>query len=255
MSCGCWVEVLQHLLRGLLSIALNRSMYTIITMYRQLVCIVMFLVVSGVVYAAETPPPAPSVPTPTATPVTEANRFLSAEVAKQIQAEQEVILQKVNDNNDANFKELDNQMRQLMVDTKMKVIIGGIGAILIANAVVGLVLARYWKKYSYEQYQRDVIVGKDGVIGEQKKQLDELRSAEQMQQMQQQVWYPQEVPQSVETMFGSTAVANMSQMNAWQSKPVYGGAWQSPLDVERYDFMPQPWANVPSQEKVDRDWG
>lgn len=165
------------------------------------------------------------------TAVDASNRFLAAETAKAIKASGDEVAAQLIQNNDANFIEFDKRMNQLMQDTRLQVIIGGIGSILVANALVGIMLAVMHKRYSLEYYQQQL-------LGKQSEEIDRLRSMQEMQgfnQMQQQSWQIQEPAKTLGTEFGQAAVGQVSQMNAWQMQPTYQGAWQAPQEnVQRY---------------------
>jgi hypothetical protein len=190
-------------------------------MYRHVVWFVLILVLMGVVSAADANSGAPLQAAVNAQ-VEQANRFLSAEVAKQIQIEQEKVMAAVNANNDANFQTFDGRMALMLLNVRQQVIVGGIGAILIANAIVGLFLLRAWRRYSYEYYQEQIIKKQTQEIGNLSGELEKI------QQMQQQSWYPQPELNTISAKMGQVEAMNMTQMNQWQMQPAYAGSWQPP---------------------------
>lgn len=184
------------------------------------------------------------------------NRYLSAEVSRQIKTAKEDIIQAVNDNNDDNFRLFDQRMNNLMQDTRIKVILGGIGAILIANAIAALILIRSWKKYSYEAYLENLLKKKEKEQPQQTQEVpqDAYQQA-QLQQMQQTEWYPQQPQESLGMRYGQAQASDMSYVNQWQTQPAYAGAWQSP--VETQPMPSNTWQQAHQQQYQDQyqDWG
>jgi hypothetical protein len=161
----------------------------------------------------------------------QANRFLSAEVSKQIKAEQEAIIKQVNDNNDANFQMLDVRTSQMMADTKQRVIIGGIGAILVANAIVALFLMRAWRRYSFEYYQQQII----------KKQGTHIKVVEdELKELKERTWNIQTPVPTYSDVVGQAQAMDMSQMNQWQLQPAYAGSWAPPREEVEQE-QKTPW--------------
>jgi hypothetical protein len=160
--------------------------------------------------------------------VADANRFLAAETTKQMKAGFEDVKTQINSNNDENMRILDTRMGNLIMDVKQKIIIGTLGAILVAQAIIGLALMYVWRRYSYEYYQSQLIKGQKEEIEAMKSERDQRSMAE----MQQPQWYPQEVQKTYSTEHGQAAAANMSAMNAWQMQAPHQGYWVSPQPVQ-----------------------
>lgn len=190
----------------------------------------------------------------------EQQAMVGAAVAKAMNDGFTAMQKNVNDNNDANFAVFDQRVAQMLNDTKMRVIVGGLGAVLVANAVVGLVMAYYWRRYSFETYQKDIIGKQEETIEELKamaanpQAVVQLQGLQGLQEMQQPEWRPERPQDTLGAVYGPVAASEMTQMNAWQSQPVNAGGWTSPLDVQRYDFQ-QHEDGRPLRERVDNDWG
>lgn len=188
----------------------------------------------------------------------ESNRFLSAEVAKQMKALQEDLLKKVNDNNDANFKALDDRMMALIEQERLRVVIGGLGAVLIANAFIGLAYLWITKRYSYETHL-------EKLIGRQQKEFDAFKERydKTLQELQKDTWNVQKPQETIGMKLGQDVVSNQSQMNQWQYQAPYEGGWQRTDNVvpqpvyeqmqEMYQPMSEPWKE-PQQRQNDQGW-
>jgi hypothetical protein len=185
---------------------------------------------------------------------TSANRFLAAENAKAIDKMQQNVIDALVKNNDDNFRAFDGRMNQMLDDTRMRVIVGGVGAVLIANALIGIVYVWVTRRYSYEHFLEKLL----------QKRVEDLRMEDSLPtpavvplsqgqlEASSPVW-PQPVQeQTVSTYFGQQAAANLSDMNQWQFRPAYEGAWQRPGNVvsevtwenahREYDERPKnPW--------------
>lgn len=165
----------------------------------------------------------------------QANKFLSAELSRQIKTEMETVKQQINDNNDENMRMLDSRMANIIIDVKQKIILGTLGAILVAQAIIGLAMMYVWRRYSFEYYQSKIIQG-------QKEELEAMKSERDVQgiaTLQQADWQMQQVQETAATRFGQAAAANVSMMNQWQTQPAYQGAWVSPQQVQKMPAAPQ----------------
>ena len=187
----------------------------------------------------------PGEPQPAAS-ADQANRYLSAEVTRQIKAMQEAVIAEVNANNDGNFQAFDERTNQFMHDTQKNVLIGTIGATLVVSGAVAFIYLRIMKRYSYEDYLARI-------VDKQQKELDSSKS-QAMAQMQQAIWTPQQPAQTLAATFGQETASNMSQMNAWQAQPAYAGAWKSPVTAQpEYSHLP-PWKNRPVDPMDSAGW-
>jgi hypothetical protein len=207
-------------------------------MFRLFAWFVVLLVVLGCAYAATdtyVPPPSTVTPGSVQTAGTDqANRYLSAELTKQMDARFELLQKGVNDNIDSNYAVMDQRILGYIQDERQRVILIGIGTMMVANALIGLFLIRAWRRYSYEYYQEQII--KKYQAQEQEMgpaaYADEYRG---LQQMQQEAYYPQQPTETIGMQVGSTEAMNMSQMNAWQMQPAREGSWVPPQQGQRYN--------------------
>jgi hypothetical protein len=186
--------------------------------------------------------------------VDEANRYLSAEVTRQMTSMKADIIQEIKSNQDENFRIFDGRMTLFMEDTKNSVTIGMLGAAILANGIVGFAMMYFMRKYSYEGYLKELSER------QQKELLDiqqvskedinrDLRGIQEMQAEARQVQVPTE---TLGMQYGQQVVGNVSEMNRWQGIPAYQGAWSAPQDnvVRRTnyeDFRQQqpPWVQPP----------
>jgi hypothetical protein len=145
------------------------------------------------------------------------SRLLTAQVIQQMEQQKQEMLVELKAYQDENFLALDGQMRQLMNDTKTKVFVGGIGVILVANAIVAIVMTYFWRKYSYQTY------------------VEQYGAAMQQHAVQapgQQSWegFTQPPLDNITSQIGEGPAAQVNRMNEWQSKPAYSGSWVPPVD-------------------------
>jgi len=166
------------------------------------------------------------------------NRLVSAEILKQMKTMKEEVIAAANANNDANVAILDQRSQQMLADTRQRVIIGGIGAILVANAIVALFMIRTWRRYSYEYYLEKQLKQRDKVIETAKEEYSQA-----LAQYQQQSWSPQQPQQTLSMQVGQTEAMNMTQMNAWQMQPAYQGSWAPPKETQQATQSQAPLFN------------
>jgi hypothetical protein len=202
-------------------------------MSKLFVAFVMLLVVSTGVLAADVNADAQAA---VKASVDQANRFLAAEVTKQMAESQKVMVEELKANNDDNFRIFDQRMNALIQDVKMKIVLLGLGSVMIANAIVSFFLIQAWRKYSYERYLEQVIDRQTEELSANSAQMGEFMKTLEP------TWTPQQPTETVGMRFGQAAAAEMSQMNAWQMQPVYQGAWVSPQQPN------QPYQNQPYQD-------
>lgn len=209
------------------------------------VCLFMLLLV-GLVSAADQP--AGTTPVVQPQEVEQANRYLSAEMSRQIKDSKEEMLKEMQDYQDANFLIFDQRMTDLMSDMKMKITIGAMGAVLFVNAIVAFLMMKKMRNYSFEKYQEDLIGKQQERIGE----LEQQKLQESMQWMQQPSWSPQQPNETVGMRFGQAQASQMTQMNAWQAQPAYDGAWKAPIvatpDYSYAQPMQSPQQPPPQQQ-------
>ena len=158
----------------------------------------------------------------------QANRYLSAENTKAIDKMKEDIIANITAYDDSNFQLFDNRMQVLMMDTKIKLIVGSLGVILLANGVVALVMIWVTRNFSYEAYLTKI-------AKQQQVKVDSVENAQKMQRdmkhindMKQEAWETQVPMETLAMKFGEAEAANTSEMNAWQHQPAYRGAWRAP---------------------------
>lgn len=167
---------------------------------------------AAVVVAAET------VPT-----VSDANKFLSAEAARHIDEKSEEMLQEMKKYQDENFAIWDGRMYELVDDMKMKFIIGGLGVVLLGMGLTAYLMARYFRRYSYEEFlEGQLKTAQESVVNERDEGVD---------QMQQTDWYPQQPQQTIGMEFGQQWASDSTQMNQWQAQPAYDGSWRAPVET------------------------
>ena len=166
------------------------------------------------------------------------NRLVSAEILKQMKTMKDDVIAAANANNDANVAILDQRSQQMLADTRQRVIIGGIGAILVANAIVALFMIRTWRRYSYEYYLEKQLKQMDKVIETAKEEYSQA-----LAQYQQQSWSPQQPQQTLSMQVGQTEAMNMTQMNAWQMQPAYQGSWAPPKETQQATQSQAPLFN------------
>jgi len=179
------------------------------------------LVVPQAAFAATTPDP-----------ISQANKFLAAETSRQIDEMQKEITTDLQEYQDANFLILDQRMTQVMEDTKWKVLLATLGAVLAGSALVAFFLIRSIQNYSFEKYQEKMLKQRPAddpglIVNEQYDGYDP-QQYEGVQQMQNNEWHPQQSQPTLSTQFGQQAASHMTQMNQWQMQPAYDGAWSSP---------------------------
>jgi len=229
---------------------------------KHIVCLgLMLVVLVSCVYAADYVPPSmsgivsgtnlnsPGLPAGTPVSGVEAgNRFLAAEVSRQMMLSKDDILKNLKEYQDENYRILDGRLIEAISDMKMKMTLGVVGAILFVNAFVVWILARKMRNYSFEKYQEDL-------IGKQQQQIDEMSHYQQqyggVSQMQQPTWAPQQSPQTFGMAVGQAKASEMTQMNAWQAQPAYDGAWKSPIVAQPNYSYNQEYAgqeSVPEQQ-------
>jgi hypothetical protein len=174
-----------------------------------------------------------------------ANKFLSAETQRIIDTKTDEMLVEMKNYQDENFQIFDMRMQTLVDDMKIKVIIGGLGVILLGMGVTSYLMLKYFKRYSYEEFLEEQL--KKGGQVAQEGQYD-MNGVEQMQETD---WYPQQPQQTLGMEMGQGWASDMTQMNQWQAQPAYDGAWQAPLEtVPQYkeEWMEQ---NYPVQQQED----
>jgi hypothetical protein len=188
--------------------------------------------------------------------LSQANSFLAAETSRMIKAEMETLQNEMQEYNDENFRIFDGRLADFSRNAKQQIIIGGIGAILVANALIGLALIWVFRRYSYEYYQQQLLEAKEKETELLKNDINDLKGFRQMQEQQ---WNLQQTPQTIGTVYGQEAAGNMSAMNQWQAQPAYNGSWQAPPDNsqayqyttqnETQDPMARPWTMQGNQQQ------
>lgn len=169
--------------------------------------------------------------------VDQANRYLSAENTKAIEKMKVDILAEMTKYNDENFRIFDTRMQNLMVDVKMRLIVGSLGVILLANGVVALVMIWVTRNYSYEAYLTKIAKQNQVRVDspENAKKLE--RDMQQINGMKQEAWQEQQPTPTMAMKYGEAEVANMSDMNRWQQQPAYQGAWVPPQQhTQQYGY-------------------
>jgi len=187
--------------------------------------------------------------------ISQSNRFLSAEAAKQFTAMEASLLTDLKAYQDENFGMLDARMIKSMQDTRWQVLLATIGAVFVSSGLVAYLMLRSMKNYSYETYL-EKLIGK-GAQNEQVPQNTQDQGLAGLQNMQQPEWKPQEPNPTVSTQFGQSAASQMTQMNAWQMQPAYNGSWESPekpqSDVKIPESRLNGWGPAPNWKMDSQD--
>lgn len=208
--------------------------WCILLMSRHIVTLLIMLVFLPVVFAANSTVVSPTFDINTGLPTDSANRFLAAEVTRQITTMQEAIVKSTNDYNDQNFILFDNRLSKALSDLRVKVALGVIGAALLVNALVAFFIMRTMKNYSYEKYQEKTIGKLQEAVQEKDRTIEGMN-----QTAHQPEWFPQKTTETMGVVYGQAAANDMSQMNAWQAVPAYQGGWQAPIPVQpEYSHVP-----------------
>jgi len=166
------------------------------------------------------------------TTIDTANKYLTAESKKEIQAQMKIVQDELIANNDNNFRELDVRMFTLMEEVRTKVIVGGMGAVFVAQAIGMFLLLNSMKKNSFEAYLTKLLEAQ-GAAPPMQASISP-QEAKTLEQLQQGEWSPQDESNTMATQYGAAQAGEMSQMNQWQTQPVYDGAWRSPQEYEPY---------------------
>jgi hypothetical protein len=177
--------------------------------------------------------------------ISQSNKFLSAEVKREIDSAKDEMLTELKNYQDENFVVLDTRMISLMDDVRIKVTLGAIGAALVAQALTAIVLVRAMRNYSYETYLEKLL--KNTVA--QNPQLP----GDEFVQMQQKEWHPQQPINTIGMELGPERSAQATMMNQWQSQPAYAGSWRAPVDVQpNYQHIPADYAQNPEYSETQQ---
>jgi hypothetical protein len=191
-------------------------------LYKFVLCVLVLVVSSSLVCAVDVSSSTEAMNIQMA----ESNRFLAAEVSKQIRAANDETVKALKEYQDENFMMLDERMSATMHEVQQRLIVGAAGAILLGGALIGFFMFHLARKYSYERYLEDELERRD-VLPPQGYQ----QPTEAMQQVQQPTWQQQQPFQSVAMDMGQS-VSNMSQFNNWQVQPARQGGWE---------YTPEEW--------------
>ncbi len=200
-------------------------------MLKHLVVFGLLLVALSSMVLAADPPPGVVAPdaVQSASSTAEVNRYLSAEAVRHMDAKSDEMLAVMQAYQDENFQAWDARMYGLMDDIKMKFVVGGLGAMMLAMGLVAYIMMNHFKRYSYETYQQ-------GIIDRQNQELQMQQQQQGYQpipeQMQQDSWYPQETQPTISSEMGQDWASEQTQMNQWQAQPVYDGAWKAPIETQ-----------------------
>jgi hypothetical protein len=177
-----------------------------------------------------------------------ANRFLSAEVGRQIRSANEETLRSLRDYQTENFMELDVRMTTVAEDMKKKLILGGIGAMLLSSGLVALVFMWITRRYSYEKYLEKYIADvHTGAVDSQKAPkfiLSDERKERVSNEIQQREWEYGRPTQGLTAtgVLTPAQAGNVTQFNEYQNDPAYAGSWvpqQGQGVYGQQQFMPQ----------------
>jgi hypothetical protein len=198
-------------------------------MLKHLVIFGLLLVVMTTSVLAADPPPGVALPRNepgTTVPATteQVNRYLSAEAVRHMDAKSDEMLAEMKTYQDDNFQAWDARMYGLMDDIKMKFVVGGLGAMMLAMGIVAYVMMNHFKRYSYETYLQNQL---------DSQQADPMQGGYQPvpEQMQEQNWYPQETQPTIGSEMGQEWASESTQMNQWQVQAAYDGAYKAPVET------------------------
>ena len=175
-------------------------------------------------------------------PLDAQNRFLSAEVTRQLTIMQTNIIKDTHDYNDENFQIFDGRMSVLMADIRMKTVLGAIGAAMVANAIIAILLLRTMKKYSYEKYMENLLEKY------QKQEVAKDTPSKGLQGMQEQQWNVQPPANTLGNTYGQEFASQSTMMNQWQTQPD-SGAWRAPVETQR-EIVQQPYGYQPQTPPI-----
>lgn len=189
--------------------------------------------------------------------IDEANRYLSAENSRALTAMRQSIVDELKGYQDENFQTLDGRMQTLMYDVKMRIILGGIGSMLLASGLVAMAYMWITRRYSYENYLQNVIKKYEETSKEpvQFKQAEPpvLRGMSDLHDPQ--GW---NYGGPLQSMTGSGTIDQMqagevSMLNEHQHDPVYKGAWVPEQGQGLYgqtpDMSAKPYIEQPDESQ------
>lgn len=177
-----------------------------------------------------------------------ANRFLSAEVTRQMQQSEQSIIEAVNQYNDENFMAFDGRMASVMTEIRIKYLLAAIGASLISAGICTLVILRVVKNNSYERYL-------EKLVGNYEKQESAKRDAKGMEELQQEQWnQPKPNNPDLGQSLGPAAMAVASSMNQWQQQPAHDTAWRPPDVQQEYRPIVPQYRSPNDQDPMDVGW-
>lgn len=169
--------------------------------------------------------------------IDQANRYLSAENSKALEKMKSDMLTELKAYNDDNFRVLDTRMQNLMLDTKLRLIVGSLGVILLANGIVAIVMVWVTRNYSYEAYLMKIAKQKQVPIDAPENAKNLERDYKHINEMREEAWHTQEPTQTLAMKYGETETGNMSDMNRWQHQPARDGSWTPPAQhAQQYDY-------------------
>lgn len=172
----------------------------------------------------------------------QANRFLSAEVTRQLNTMKTEISTELKTHQDDNFRIFDQRMHELMEQTKWKVILGALGAFFLGAAVSTYALQKTMRNYSYEKYLEKMV--EKGTMASPDFSMNDTQQAQ---------WQPQQPTNTLGMQYGQQAASEMTQMNQWQAQPAYDGAWQSPVQAQP-EYNQFPYGTPMNEDGYPSSW-
>ncbi|MBR9700911.1 hypothetical protein GOV11_03540 [Candidatus Woesearchaeota archaeon] len=144
------------------------------------------------------------------------SRFISAEAQRLIKSEFAELDKSLKAYQDENFIALDGEMRRVITDSVQKMVIGTLGAVLLAGAAIAILMFKLSRKYSYEKF-----------LEKELQQQTEMYQDQGLQQMQQQEFAQQQQPFNTIGMDqGQSFASDSSAFSNWQVQPPHQGGWQ-----------------------------
>jgi hypothetical protein len=166
----------------------------------------------------------------------QSNRYLSAELQRQLKDMKDQMLTELKKNQDDNTGQLYVWMNDLANTLRERVIVGTLGACLLIQAVLGFVYLYINRRYSYEYFlEKELRSLQGGVqrandvqqpVEEPRYAIADVEPDRGLSHMQQTEWHEQ-VPQHTMSMeFGQQAASQMTAMNQWQFQAPHESGWK-----------------------------
>jgi hypothetical protein len=199
--------------------------------------------------------------------VDQANRYLSAELQKQLKDMKEEMLTELKANQDANTASVYQWMQDIADTLRQRVVIGTLGACAFIQAALGFLYLYINRRYSYEYFlEKELFIRKDKgnkkdapivtndvpPIGNRFESTNLQSSG--MEHMQESEWHDNIPNQTVSMEFGQQAASQMTAMNEWQFQAPHQDGWKReevPISKVKWQAMHAP-INQEGYENYDQ---